>query len=110
MPQARYVAIVDNDPAVRKGLATLLRAPWDQCPVVRFGSGFSWGLGLRSTWLPDYGCAHAWDDWAGLAGRTRAPWSPHPNKSRALGAVAYLPKPVEIDTLIAAINSSLGMS
>lgn len=119
--QARYVAIVDDDAAVRKGLAILLRAHGVDARMYASGRDFletlpsgvpaclivdvnmpeMTGLELqgelarRSLRIPTV--VITGDDQEGVR-----------DKCRACGAVAYFRKPMDSDALIAAINSSLG--
>ena len=121
MPQARYVAIVDDDAAVRKGLASLLRAHGVDTRTYASGRDF-----LKALPLGVPGCLIADVNMPGMTGLelqaelarrglriptiviTACDDNTYRDKCHALGAAAYIRKPVDSDTLIAAINSSLG--
>src|SRR5262249_10626075 len=120
MLQARYVAILDDDAAVRKAFARLLRAHGADVRTYASGQEFLAGLrfGVRGCLIADVNMremtgVELQDELARRGLRIPAVViTGYDDKSlrdkfRALGAVAYLRKPVESDTLVAAINSCL---
>jgi len=120
MPQARYVAIVDDDNAVRKALATLLRAYGIETQAYASGDEFLKALSsgtpgflITDVNMPEMTGPELQGELARRGLRiptvviTAYDDKSLRDKCHALGAVAYLRKPVEADALIAAINSSL---
>ena len=121
MPQVRHVAIVDDDVATRKALARLLRAHGLDSRTYASGPDFLKALPFEA---PD--CLITDVNMPEMTGLELQGELAHRglhiptvvitgfdldgvrDKCVALGAVAYLRKPVEGETLIAAINSSLG--
>jgi two-component system response regulator FixJ len=116
MSHARYVAIVDDDAAVRKGIARLLRAHGVESRTYASGRGL---LDALPSETPDCVIADVnmpemtgFELQSELARRglriptvviTGVDDESHSETCSALGAVAYLRKPVEGHTLIAAI-------
>ena len=120
MRQVRYVAIVDDDAAIRKGLANLLRAHGVDTRTFASGPDFlkALPLGVPGCLVADVNMPEmtGLELQAELARRgfriptvmiTAGDDKSYRDKCRALGALACLRKPIESDTLIAAINSSL---
>jgi FixJ family two-component response regulator len=116
MSQARYVAIVDDDAAVRNGIARLLRAHGVESRTYDSGRRLldALPLGTPDCLIADVHMPEmtGFELQSELARRghhiptvviTGVDDRSHPEKCRALGAVAYLRKPVESQTLIAAI-------
>ena len=119
--QAGYVAIVDDDAGVRKGLANLLRAHGVDARMYASGRDFLKTLpsGVPACLIVDVNMPEmtGLELQGELARRSlRIPTvvitgydqEGVRDKCRAFGAVAYLRKPMDSDALIAAINSSLG--
>jgi len=120
MPQDRYVAIVDDDEAVRNGFARLLRAHGVDTRTYPSGREF-----LSSLSFGEPGCLIADVNMPEMTGLElqdelsrrgfRIPTvvitgfdnSSVRDKCRDLGAIAYLRKPVGGDMLIAAVRSCL---
>jgi|SRR5215831_20264951 len=120
MPQVRHVAIVDDDAALRKALASLLRAHGVDSRTYASGPDFLKALpvGAPGCLITDVNMPEmTGPELQGELARRglRIPTvviTGHDDMSMCLkclglGAVAYLWKPVNSDTLIASINSSL---
>jgi len=120
MPQDRYVAIVDDDEAVRNSLARLLRAHGVDTRTYASGREFLSSLPfgepgclIADVNMPEMSGLELQDELARRGFRiptvviTGFDDSRVRDKCRDLGAIAYLRKPVEGDMLIAAIKSCL---
>src|SRR5262245_49049993 len=117
MPQCRHVAIVDDDEAVRDGVARLLRAHGLEARTYASGQSF---LAALPSGLPDYLVADVnMPEMTGLELQAelvrrglRIPtivitgFDEQSVRERcsALGAMAYLRKPMQSSELMAAIN------
>jgi CheY-like chemotaxis protein len=119
--QTGYVAIVDDDAAVRQALTTLLRAHGVDTRTYASGPDFLAALpcGVPGCLIADVNMPEmtGLELQAELARRglriptiviTASDNKSYRDKCHALGTVAYFRKPVESATLIAAITSSLG--
>jgi len=120
MLQTRYVAIVDDDDDVRTALSTLLRAYGLDTRTYASGPDFLKALPfavpnflITDVNMPEMTGPELQGELARRGLRiptvviTGYDDKDLRDKSRALGAVAYLQKPVESDTLIAAISPYL---
>jgi FixJ family two-component response regulator len=119
MPQARYVAIVDDDDDVRSGLARLLHAHGVDARSYSSARDFLEALpyGMPDCLIVDVNMPHM----SGLELQrellhldariptivvTACDDKSYRDQCRVLGAMAYLVKPVSPDALIAAISST----
>ncbi len=118
--QPRYVAIVDDDAAVRNGIARLLRAHGLDARTYASGQDFIEALPsgvpgclITDVNMPDMTGLELQDELTRRSLRiptvviTGYDDNSVREKCSALGAVAYLRKPVKCDALMATIISSL---